>query len=114
MKKMISIFLLVTLTFSLTSCDFLYPIAIAIDKIIDNMSYPGEYIYVGSFEEYLDHVPKNVGYSSLGVDQPDGFIPSLTFFEDFEYIAEEKAYYSKNKNPSTARKDFLGEYSTQW
>ena len=44
-------------------------------------------IYKNSLDNYITIVEEqNMGYSSLGLDRPDNFLPSNTFFKDYEYL----------------------------
>ena len=55
-------------------------------------------IYHDSLDEYLEKISKyGNGYSSVGIDQPADFLPSKTFFEDFEYIDGEYRYYQSDE-----------------
>ncbi len=50
-----------------------------------------------SLEEYILHINRNkFGYSNVGIDHPDNFLPSLTFIEDYEYI--EGGYYWREED----------------
>lgn len=41
-----------------------------------------------SLDEYILHISHNkIGYSSVEIDHPDYFLPSLTFIQDYDYIA---------------------------
>ena len=40
-----------------------------------------------SLHDYIEQINKNgVGFSSVEIDRPDHFLPSLTFIEDYQYI----------------------------
>ena len=49
-----------------------------------------------SLDEYILHINQNKnGYSSVEIDHPDYFIPSLTFIQDYNYI-DGKYYWSED------------------
>ena len=56
-------------------------------------------IYHDSLDEYLEKISKSEygnGYSSVEIDDAANFLPSKTFFEDFEYIDGEYRYYQSD------------------
>ena len=90
MKKIIAFVLIVCISLSLTGCFN--------DTIKD------------SLDEYIDTISKgdelnNTGFSSMGIDDPDKFLPSLSFLTDYEYL-EGTYFYRLDDN---ARKHFLNE-----
>ena len=51
-----------------------------------------------SLDEYILHINQNkIGYSSVEIDHPDYFLPSLTFIQDYNYIDEK--YYWREDDP---------------
>ncbi len=51
-----------------------------------------------SLDEYILYINKNkIGYSSVEIDHPDYFLPSLTFIQDYEYI--DGIYYWREDDP---------------
>lgn len=58
----------------------------------------GEQIfYYDSLPDYIERMSINSpGYSSLSIDHPDYFLPSRTFFKDFEYIEGEFYFYEES------------------
>lgn len=51
-----------------------------------------------SLDEYILHINKHkIGYSSVEIDHPDYFLPSLTFIQDYEYI--DGSYYWREDDP---------------
>ena len=67
MKKIISFILIICMSLSLTSC---------YNDLQKN-----------SLEEYVTQVTNSkVGYSSLSIDNPEFFLPSISFLEKYEYL----------------------------
>ena len=67
MKKIISFILVICMSLSLTSC---------YNDLQKN-----------SLEEYVTRVTNNKGgYSSLSIDNPEFFLPSISFLEKYEYL----------------------------
>ena len=58
----------------------------------------GEQIfYYDSLPDYIERMSINSpGYSSVSIDHPDYFLPSRTFFKDFEYIEGEFYFYEES------------------
>ena len=51
-----------------------------------------------SLDEYILHINQNkIGYSSVEIDHPDYFLPSLTFIQDYNYIDDK--YYWREDDP---------------
>ena len=74
MKKLLSTFLIIIFLFSLTGCyqDF----------------------YRDSLDDYIGEVCAHaVGFSDVEIDNPQYFLPSLSFFDDFAYVEGDYVYY---------------------
>ena len=65
MKKIIAVVFVIIFVLSLTSCN--------------------EPFVRDSLEEYIEYAERGAGYSNLGLDWPDRFLPSNTFFSDYTH-----------------------------
>ena len=51
-----------------------------------------------SLDEYVLQINQNkIGFSSVEIDHPDYFLPSLTFIQDYDYI--DAKYYWREDDP---------------
>ena len=67
MKKIISFILIICMSLGLTSCY--------------------QDLEKNSLDEYIAHINKNkFGFSSLSIDKPKYFLPSISFLEKYEYL----------------------------
>ena len=67
MKKIISFILIICMSLGLTSCY--------------------QDLERNSLEEYIASVNQHeLGFSSVGIDKPQNFLPSISFLEDYEYL----------------------------
>ena len=67
MKKIISFILIICMSLGLTSCY--------------------QDLERNSLDEYIACIHKNkCGFSSVGIDKPQYFLPSISFLEDYEYL----------------------------
>ena len=78
MKKIISVILIILMGLSLTSCY--------------------QDLQRSSLEEYIACIKQNkCGFSSDSIDNPEDFLPSISFFDEYEYL--EGTYFWREDDP---------------